>query len=489
MRRPAVWILLLLGVLGVCAYSYAPLRKAVREWLVSERKILAWEGPAARTTGPNVLIVVLDATRRDALSPYAGAGRNTPAAKALARQGIVFDSCFSAATFSGPSYASLLTGTWPATHGVLDHPEILGPENRTLLEVARETGYYTLFFTQHRYLRDRWGYPQGALFYRYHPDAGVLESELEGWIRAHPGRPFFAFLALTDPHWPYQGGPAGEEARARLPARDQELLASSSPYDMKYGLEETGLSPQFAPTLRRLYQGEVEHDDHLVQRLLQSLEKTGRRQNTIVVYTADHGETFGEHGFYFVHDCEIHAEVSQVPLIVSWPSRLHPGRVGTPVSLTDVYPSIAKWIGGDPGSLVEGRPLPLRDQAGSHSRIPVCFTRPLQTDRAGYRTIRERYPRKGPEGSSFMAAGDRWSLVLRPAVKGMAWEAFDRLKDPLQKKNLWAEARNQPEILALKDRLEAFLTRYLEASRKKPASQPSPEQKKELEELGYLEDS
>jgi len=487
MRRPAAWILLLLAILGGWAYSSAPLRKAVHDWLDSEKKVLAWEGPTARTAGPNVLIVVLDTTRRDALSPYAEEARNTPAAETLADQGIVFDSCFSAAAFSGPSYASLLTGTWPATHGVLDHPEFLGSENRTLLEAAREAGYYTLFFTQHRYLKERWGYPQGALYYRYHPDSEALEAELEDWIRTHPNKPFFAFLAMIDPHWPYQGWSEGKDIEASLPTRDRELLESASAYDMKYGFSETGFSPQFARSCRRLYQGEVEHDDHLVARLLRSLEETGQRKNTIVVYTADHGETFGEHGFHFVHDCEVHAEVSRVPLIISWPDRLPPGRVEAPVSLIDVFPSLAGWIGANPGNRVEGLPLPLDDRASPSSQIPVCFTRPLQADRARYRAIRERFPRKGPEGSSFLAAGSRWCLVLQPAAGGIAWEAFDRLRDPLQKKNLWPQVRDLPEIHALQEHLEAFRARYLEAARRKPARPPSPAQKKELETLGYLD--
>ncbi len=440
----------------------------------------------ARDGRPSILIVVLDAARRDALSPYGGeAAAATPTISRLAERGVVFDACYAAASFSGPSYASLLTGRYPVRHGVYDHPSVLPEGNRTIHEVAAGHGYATLHFTQHAFLRARWNYDQGASTYRFCGNGEFLTGKLVRWIERNPEVPFVAFVALYAPHFPYGLDDDPEGLLGGLSPRDRTLHRTVEAERAQHDLGRTGLSRAYVAAQRAAYLLKVEGADRTLGRIVEALEHTGRMTDTAVVVTADHGETFGEHGFHFSHDAEVHGEVAHVPLIISWPDRFDAGRVSEVVSLVDVMPTVAEWVGEGADLDVDGLTLtPLLEGRYAEPRTALCYSRPLHRHGALYPLLRQRYQRPGLAGSSLLAARGRWDVVLQPLAEGFRCELFDRESDPLHLIDVWPTHGEDPEVQRLLAELASYRSRLVAAA--EAAAPLTPEQREALRELGYL---
>jgi len=442
--------------------------------------------PSAR---PNVILMVLDATRRDALSPYGRvADGSTPNIARLARRGVVFDAGYSAAAFSGPSYASLLTGRYPPGHGVFNHPNVLTDRSRTLLEIASDAGFYTLFFTEHSYLRKRWQYDRGAFHYRF-DDPDVLVEDLTSWMSGHPEVPFVAFMAITTPHYPYGLENKELDLYQGLSLRDRVLHRVFDPRKRMFDFASTGLSDEYAEAQRQSYLREVERADLLVGRVMDAVESAGPERDTVIIVTADHGEAFGEHGHYFGHDPVVYAPVTGVPLIITWPGRLAPARVEAPVSLVDVLPTLAEWFGGDVEHDLDGRSLVamLDGEGDPPDRALFSFNRALSRKvREKYSPVGERYQLDSYEGCSFLGVRGRWDVVMQPLTIGFAYEVFERAADPLHLEDMWAVHGDDAEVQQLVGDLHAYRNLFL--SEAMPNEKPlSDEQREELRALGYVE--
>jgi hypothetical protein len=440
--------------------------------------------------GPNVVLVVLDSTRRDAVSPYGAVDEEvTPNIARLAEHGVVFDAAYSAASFSGPAYASLLTGRYPPAHGVLDHPAVLAGDNRTLLEAAASAGYYTLHVTEHSFLRDNWNFDQGASLYRFSENPDALSDLVEWWIETHPKVPFVAVIVFMGAHYPYGLEDDRQELWGGLSERDRHLHQNTDTHGRQYAYAATGLSDAYAAAQWLSYLAEVQRADRRLGRIVDALERSGLAEETVVIVTADHGEAFGEHGFYFCHDPVVYGPVSRVPLIVSWPGRLPAIRVTSAVSLVDLVPTVAEWIGDEVGGEVDGVSWmrAIRGEETSDKRPVFCFSRPFgEGARDRFPLIAELTGRPGYAGSAFLGAVGRWDLVLRPLQQGFAAELFDRVNDPLHRVDVWPEHATEPEVARLNSLVRAYRDQLLAAAGS--ATEPlSDRQRDELRRLGYIE--
>ncbi|HXV76368.1 MAG TPA: sulfatase-like hydrolase/transferase [Candidatus Polarisedimenticolaceae bacterium] len=284
---------------------------------------------------PDILLVTLDATRADRLGCYGHAPAATPAIDALAGAGVRFDRAYAQAPLTLPSHVSLLTGTYPAVHGVRVDAQGRVPEGvETLAERLAEAGWETAAFVSSFDLGAAFGLDRGFdLFDSISGDgsqptriaadrpADATTDAALAWLEARGDRPFFAWLHYNDAHWPYNP-----------PA---ELTADGAdPYD-----------------------GEIAFVDRQLARVVAWLESTGRLERTLIVVAADHGESLDDHGEprhgLFVYDATV-----RVPLIVRWPARLPAGLVvDEPVALIDVLPTILDLTGLGIGEQVDGRSL------------------------------------------------------------------------------------------------------------------------------------
>jgi len=276
----------------------------------------------------NLLLVSLDTVRADHLGSYGHAQAQTPRLDALAGRGLRFERATTVVPLTLPAHSSLLTGAFPAWHGVRDNGGFyLGDDQVTLAEVLREKGWRTGGFVGSFVLDSRWGIAQGFERYfdefdldRFKDQPGmdaiqrrgdeVVDAALE-WLREDGARPFFAWVHLYDAHTPYE---APEPFRARFPK-----------------------------SLTGAYDAEIAYVDAQVGRLLDALDADGRLAETLVVVVGDHGEMLGEHG-ELTHGFFIYEAATHVPLIVAGPGV--PARVvPDQVRLVDVMPTVLELLG------------------------------------------------------------------------------------------------------------------------------------------------
>lgn len=332
----------------------------------SERRAAA-RLAAAANGAPNVLLIILDTVRAANLSLYGYGRETTPSLKRFATGGVRFDQAFSAAPWTLPSHASLVTGRWP--HELTaDWLSPLDGHYPTLAEYFTRHGYLTGGFVANvGYVAREFGMARGFVHYQDYPVTltAILESSsigrkidrsqqlrklvrsdqpmlrvaapainvgLLGWLDHRGTRPFFAMLNYYDAHGPYLP-PAPYDRRFDPNGRPDNY----SPLH-RY-LSRPTPTPPPAPVIERemaQYDGALAYLDHELGGLFAELDRRGILQNTIVVITADHGEEFGEHGV-FDHGNSLYRPAVHVPLLIVAPGHAPTGTtVTSPVTLRDV---------------------------------------------------------------------------------------------------------------------------------------------------------
>ncbi len=393
----------------------------------------------------NVLLVVVDTERADHVSAYGYSRKTTPAADSLAEHGALFLDATVQASFSQGSYASMFTGLYPQSHGVRDHPSILGLELDTLAESLKAAGYRTAGFHSHNLLAlPEWGYAQGMDTYRFTPSATHTVNAALDWISKQSENRWFLFVQFMEPHAPYEPPAPFNTA---FGARPDGFLAGRSrgsgepyPASWMFDFESQGIPPQDLEYLKSLYDGEIAYADSELGRLMAGIDRLGLRDRTLVVYTADHGEAFGEHGVYFNHDATLYQEVLRVPLIVSNP-RIFPQRISVedPAREIDLMPTVLDLVNLPIPRAVEGESL-LSLVAGKHEdRWSFAESRPLEPSRTGLKNYKTTVP--GEEGKWRSAKGDGFKLIRIPVAIGNEVELYDLGEDPGERHNIWATNR------------------------------------------------
>lgn len=263
---------------------------------------------------PSVLIVTLDTTRADYLSPY-GSMIETPIYERLAMEGTVFERAYSPCPLTIPAHSTIMTGMSPIKHGVRDNGEfLLGDEHVTLAERFHDAGYFTSAFTSAFPTQSHWGFGQGFDLYhdpltssaatrdwRDERRAGDVVDDFIRLMNKQSG-PVFSWVHLFDAHWPYD---------------------PPEPFASQYSDD--------------LYGGEIAYAASQVERLIDWWQE--RYPQSIVVITADHGEGLGEGGEQ-THGFLLHDGTIRVPMIVSGIGVPEGQRIDYPVGLIDIAPTV-----------------------------------------------------------------------------------------------------------------------------------------------------
>lgn len=309
----------------------------------------------ARERRPNVVLIVIDALRKDALHVYGNALPVSPAIDALAARGVRFDHHLSHASQTVPAMLSLLLSRLPSDHGfsppnpgilAIDRPRY--PDEFVFLqEVFQQAGWATAGFTANPYLGERNGFDQGFDSFGSIQDSGeALNGAAFAWFAQQAtARPFFLYLHYMDVHQPYR--PLASDAQRFVAANGGALL------DENRAVPDA--DPRDLDFTHATYQACVAHADALVAALLAKLDAVGASDDTLIVLTADHGEEFGEHGG-IGHGRTIYGEVVRVPLLMVWPGRIEPGRRVAHLSQhLDLAPTILSLVGLEAPSSFTGR--------------------------------------------------------------------------------------------------------------------------------------
>ena len=347
--------------------------------------------------GPeSVLLITVDTLRADHLSTYGYRLPTSPTIDRLAHDGVLFENAFSGSACTAPSTASILVGRYPSFHtiGVLNGLVKLHPSTVTLAEVLSANGYRTGAIIGNPVLRAEVGFDQGFETYNDEMEGRELNRPKTGerrsdrvvdlaidWLEVADSRPSFLWLHFQDPHGPYtppEGwdpfrGADYDEPEAMLP-----LGVDQSGYGAIPKYQVLGEERRIAEYVRR-YDSEIAFFDSQLSRLISYLSNRGLRDSTLIVFTADHGEAFGEDDFHFGHSHSVGLDQVSVPLFIAGPGVPRSKVVKTPVSNVSVMASILNLVGIEAPEGLVGPSLAGLFADPGKDVVPVFFETPNQS--------------------------------------------------------------------------------------------------------------
>ena len=371
---------------------------------------------------PSILLVTLDTTRADAIGPEAP-GADTPAFNALAARGRRFRQAYATVPETLPSHSSMMTGLYPAGHGVHENARFLAAQHAVLAERLQQSGYRTSAFVSSFVLARRFGLARGFAVYDDELQAGLAERSAKDTTDraladlAQPStQPRFVWVHYFDPHAPY------------APPEPFRSTFASKPY-----------------------LGEVAAMDRELGRLIEAFERAAGRSTSAIVVASDHGEGLGDRGEQ-QHGNLLYQSTMHVPLVIAGPG-VSVGTADAPVSTRRVYHTVLDWagLGGDHS---------LRSSAAAEVVLGEAMKPFLEY---------------GWQPQIMAVQGSQKAIFARTT------EVFDLASDPGETRNLGSGA-NMPA--AMRKALDDYPVPSPDAARTPDAL--SEEAKRSLASLGYV---
>jgi len=425
---------------------------------------------------PSVLVVSLDTTRADAVG-------DKPVWSRLAREGTSFSQAIAAAPITEPSHLAMFTGLAPYKSGIVSNGTDLGEREALVWRALGERGYLTGGFVAGFPLHSKYGWAQGMdawdddfgawpgaeslsivklynqFFVKEHalrerPAHRVIDRAAR-WLRAHREETFFAFVHFYDAHGPYEA-PVRPGAAAADPPTSGAILPLPAYWPARHRAITS------VDYLKDAYDDEVAYVDGAMGALLDALGD--RLDNTIVVVTADHGESLDEHGYLFDHGDDLYDPSLRVPLVVRYPAAVVAGLVqDCQVSGVDLAPTILDLVGIDDGHARDGL-----------SRVPELRGEACRDTPVVASTTAGRFVANPPVDHALRGAGTK--LI---AKESGAVEYYELATDPGEMRNLApgeaSKAREELLRLLLRDKAATVGPEMDDATRQA------------LEALGYVE--
>jgi arylsulfatase A-like enzyme len=440
---------------------------------------------ASGAAKPNILLILPDQMRASAMACDGNPDVQTPNIDRLAAEGIRFKRTYANVPVCCPARAILLTGTYPHVNGMIANDLRLREEHVTIAEVLRDAGYRTGFvgkwhldggprdpgfvppgprrqgfdfwaaYQCHHlhfspiYFRDA---PEEILVPKFEPEASC-DFAIE-FLKTQPkDQPFFLTVQTGPPHDPY-GAP--EEYMKRYDAEKLTMPANWQP-----GSETARGAAGIPPRLRRpgmparpyvpiggkeevaAYYAAITSLDDQVGRLLATLKEIGADENTIILFTSDHGDMLGSHGMR--RKRKPHDESARVPGILRWPARVPRGKtVDTLFSHVDMPPTLLALAGLDVPKTMQGADL---------SRVALG-----QTTAGPDAVLLQIFVPFTPDGIAKPWRGIVTATHTYARYETEPWVLFDDQADPHQMKNLASD----PAHAALGERLDAQLAALMQ---------------------------
>ncbi len=417
-RFPVLFIILIVFLVSVLGFSKTDVKKSKY----------------------NLLIITIDTLRPDRLSCYNTKNVETPNIDKIAQRGVLFTKAFAHTPTTLPSHTNILLGTTPLYHGIHDNSNfIVDEEFLTLAEHLKSHGYATAAFVGAFPLDSRFGLTQGFDVYddnygsKSHQEFSYVERRAEvvidkalDWIQERQN-PWFLWVHCFDPHQRYD---------------------PPEPFKSQFR--------------GRAYDGEVAYVDHALGRLFGLLQEKEHMDETLIIFTADHGEALGEHGEkthgYFAYNATI-----WVPLIVYYPG-LTPGHVHQPVCHADIFPTVCDILGLEKPSFLHGLSL-----------LPLMEGKKLDSRMIYFESLYPYYTRSWAPLRGFIQSNEKYIDSPIPELYNLE-EDFDEHENLAQTKTLSQYSK----------RLSRLIEEQVYADKKKTTKRVDREALEKLKSLGYV---
>ena len=448
----------------------------------------------SRRTAPNIVFIMTDDQRYDALSSAGNTILRTPSIDRIATEGMRFTEAFVTNALCGPSRASVLTGLYSHAHGVITNgggPQYynqpgLRPEQTTFVDLLRGAGYYTALIGKWHLRSEPRGFDRWVVF----PGQGVYEDpemiangtrlKLRGhaddivgdqgllFLRDRPrDQPFCLLYQFKSPHRAWV--PAARFARTnedveiplprtfedKLAGRPDALRRAEMAIADMPDFRDRGVDPALPPDERKRlnlqhlvknYYRVLLSVDENVGRLLEALDRGGLAENTIVVYTSDNGFFLGEHGLF---DKRLMYEPSiRVPMLIRFPARVRGGVVDrSHMTLNiDVAPTLLELAGVSVPGWMHGR-----------SMAPILSGQTAPPWRDAFLYEYYEYPAEHCVRKHRGVRTSRWKL-MHFWEQPEEWELYDLASDPDEVNNLAGRREHARTMRELRARMEVLRT-------------------------------
>jgi arylsulfatase A-like enzyme len=429
----------------------------------------------------NVVLVTIDTLRADHLGAYGYERATSPRIDALASRGVLFEQAYTYWPKTRGSFVALLTGRLAAQSGYgKSHPRLID-FNPTLASVLQDAGYDTTAVVDNPNVAASLGYSKGFARYRETWEEAALASEVDrsraitrdavSYLRAASAdHPFLLWLHYVSPHAPYE--PPAPFDKAFLDAQ-----AARGPVLPPVNGFHGGVARQWAKGARSLgfyvaqYDGEIAAVDAEVGHVLEALERSAVRDQTLVLLSSDHGESLGEHDYFFDHGENLFDPSLRIPLVLAGPGIERSRRSSELASTLDIVPT-----------LLDALKVSYPPDLAGVSLLGAARGEPLS---------RQRLP--GQNDRNLLAAWDRrFKLVATPNESGSSYALYDRELDPGETRDFGPanadELREERRELELfRETIDAQLVKTRRLLEGRPEGEPlSAEACERLKALGYV---
>lgn len=432
---------------------------------------------------PNILVIMADEHQAGVLGCYGNKLARTPNMDALAGRGIRFDACYTNSPLCVPGRLSFTSGKYISRVSAWNNHCMLPPDTPSIPRVMNAAGYDSFLCGKMHYDSTcRYGFAEvgpnmnhnfmtgrgkrsafepieyapgySGRFKQYgagegsviNHDKKVTESTVDFLSkRKKDDKPFFLLAGYLAPHFPlivpqkYWDNFKGKIPMPQIPPGHLDSLPQNYKL-IRAGFNVEDVPPEQVQKARELYYALTQWLDEEVGKVLAALGKSEVADNTVVIYTADHGEDLGEHGMWF-KNC-MFEQGARVPLIVSWPKRWKGGQARSQAcSLVDLVQTIADlggtkapkdWNGASMCGWMDNQKAPWRDLA-----ITQYYAHHIASGFTMIRTGKYKYVYHAP-------ADDK-----HPAQR----ELYDLKADPGEFKNLAGDPQQKPLIESLHEKL------------------------------------
>lgn len=423
--------------------------------------------PAAKKY--NVIIIAVDTLRADHLGCYGYPYQTSPRIDAWAKKTMFFEYAWCPIPKTSASFASMMTGLHPCIHKTKPNRGTLDEKFQTLAEMLQSNGYYTAAVVDNANLSSYFQFQQGFASYTEvwnevedkTQSTPFITENVISFLNAQQEKPFFLWVNYIETHTPYI--PPARFIPERQPGRNiLELENRIVPRRVTQDMQKNDNYSEGYYIAR--YDGAVSYIDAEMGKIIDAFFRKGLDQNTILVFTSDHGEDLGERNYFFDHGSLTFTAGARVPLLIYIPGQKS-ATVKTPVSIMDIYPTILATLGIQTPYELQGVNLLTPEK----NRLLYILGM----------------------GSQAVVKNDRHFINVNPKIsKRLKIEPrhfYEFFQDPWENKNLYSS--RIVEASALFAKYDAYLKKYdyfKSTQQGKFPKKLSEKDKKSLETLGYL---